>query len=353
MAPARKVKLGMVGCGMMGQFAHLRNYLAIPECEVVALAELRPKLRELVAERYGIPRTYPSHRELLEDPQVEAVCAILPMHLTGPVGIDVLAAGKHLVTEKPMASSVEEAEEMVRLAEKNGVHHQVGFMKAYDDGVGLGRDIISEWRESGEFGDLTYVRAHCFCGGWTHNFGDDIIRTDEPVPPIDIKVRPPAWMSPEEVRELNGFTNVFSHNINLVRCLFGESPTLVSAYRGPRGCYVVVLEMDGVTLALELGNITRNRWDEETKAYFRHGWVEILTPSPLEMNVPATVNVYRAKDDHSVVHHMPEWTWSFRRAAEGFIRSILDDAEPRTSGRFCLGGVRLAEDIFRKLRGGR
>ena len=87
----------MVGCGMMGQFAHLRNYLSIPECEVVALAELRPRLRQLAAERYGIARTYVSHRELLEDPDVEAVCAVLPAHLTGPVGIDVLAAGKHLV----------------------------------------------------------------------------------------------------------------------------------------------------------------------------------------------------------------------------------------------------------------
>lgn len=352
MSEARTIKLGMVGCGMMGQFAHLRNYVALDGCEVVALAELRPRLRERVAERYGIPRVYPSHRELLGDPEVEAVCAILPPHLTGPLGIDVLAAGKHLVTEKPMASSVEEAEDMVRLAREHGVHHQVGFMKAYDEGVELARGLIADWRDSGDFGDFTFVRAHCFCGGWTHNFGQDVLRTDEPVPPTDLTLRPPAWMTPDEVRELGAFTNVYSHNLNLVRVLFGESPTLVSAHRGPKGCYVVVLDFDGVTVCLELGHLTRNRWDEETKAYFRHGWIELLTPSPLEVNAPATVNVYRARDAHSVTHHMPHWTWAFRRAAEAFIHSLQTDAEPRTSGRFCLGGVRLVEDIFRRLRGG-
>ena len=351
MAQARTVKLGMVGCGMMGQFAHLRNYLSIPECEVVAVAELRPRLRRLVAERYGIARTYASHRELLDDPDVEAVCAVLPAHLTGPVGIDVLAAGKHLVTEKPMAASVEEAEEMVRLAEEKGVLHQVGFMKAYDAGVELGGSLINQWRTSGEFGDLSFVRAHCFCGGWTHNFGSDVLRTDEAVPPPGLELRPPAWMTDDERRAFSSFTNVYSHNLNLVRVLFGEHPTLVSAHRGPTGCHVVVLDFDGVTVALELGQLTRNRWDEETKAYFGHGWVEILTPSPLEVNAPAVVNVYRARDTHAVTQHMPEWTWAFRRAAEAFIRSVQEGSEPRTSGRFCLGGVRLAEDIFRARRG--
>ena len=64
MAPGeRKLKLGMVGCGMMGQFAHLRNYVAIPDCEVVALAELRPKLRRLVAETAAFYQEQESARE--------------------------------------------------------------------------------------------------------------------------------------------------------------------------------------------------------------------------------------------------------------------------------------------------
>ena len=51
---SQKVRIGFVGVGGMGQCAHLRNYVTVPECEVVALAELRPKLREAVAHKYGV-----------------------------------------------------------------------------------------------------------------------------------------------------------------------------------------------------------------------------------------------------------------------------------------------------------
>ena len=57
----RKVKIGFIGAGFIGQVAHLANYKEIPGAEVVALAELRPELGELVCRRYDIPRYYESH----------------------------------------------------------------------------------------------------------------------------------------------------------------------------------------------------------------------------------------------------------------------------------------------------
>jgi predicted dehydrogenase len=60
-----KLKIGFVGVGNMGQCAHLRNYATLPDCEVVAIAELRPKLRERDAVKYCFPRTYASHEEKL------------------------------------------------------------------------------------------------------------------------------------------------------------------------------------------------------------------------------------------------------------------------------------------------
>ena len=60
-----KVRIGFVGVGGMGQMAHLRNYVINKDCEVVALAELRRKTGETVARRYGIPKVYGSHKEML------------------------------------------------------------------------------------------------------------------------------------------------------------------------------------------------------------------------------------------------------------------------------------------------
>jgi len=61
----KPVKLGIVGGGFIGQLAHLMNYIEVDNCEIVALAEIRPELRRRIADRYGIPRTYSSHKHII------------------------------------------------------------------------------------------------------------------------------------------------------------------------------------------------------------------------------------------------------------------------------------------------
>ena len=59
-----RVRIGFVGAGNMGQCAHLKNYVTLESCQVVAIAEIRKSLGEKVAARYDIPRVYPSHKEM-------------------------------------------------------------------------------------------------------------------------------------------------------------------------------------------------------------------------------------------------------------------------------------------------
>lgn len=66
------LRLGYVGCGFMAQKVHLPNLTNIPECQVVAMTELRPKLGALVRERYHIPVLYSDHLELAADREIEA-----------------------------------------------------------------------------------------------------------------------------------------------------------------------------------------------------------------------------------------------------------------------------------------
>src|SRR3712207_5928613 len=67
------VRLGYVGCGYMAQRVHLPNLLSIPDCEVVALAEVRQELGKQVQSRLGIPKLYKDHEAMLADPEIEAV----------------------------------------------------------------------------------------------------------------------------------------------------------------------------------------------------------------------------------------------------------------------------------------
>jgi len=75
-----KVKIGFVGCGFMGQLAHLPNFIESEKCEVVALAEKRKSLRDKVAQKYHINKTYSTHQELANDKEIEAVVEITLMN---------------------------------------------------------------------------------------------------------------------------------------------------------------------------------------------------------------------------------------------------------------------------------
>src|SRR5438046_295524 len=103
-----QLNIGMIGAGFIGQLAHLMNYVEIKDCRVLALAEYRPELRRRVAQRFEIPRTYATHHELLQDADVDAVVVVTPRAFTAPVVLDCLKAGKHVLSEKPMAGNSEQ-----------------------------------------------------------------------------------------------------------------------------------------------------------------------------------------------------------------------------------------------------
>src|SRR5438046_939321 len=120
---SKPVRMGFVGAGFVGQVAHIANYAQTPGCEMTALAEMRPELRERAKTHYGFQRTYAHHSELLADPDVDAVVVVTPRPLIGPIALDCVRAGKHVMTEKPMAGSAAQAETLVRAAREAGVHY--------------------------------------------------------------------------------------------------------------------------------------------------------------------------------------------------------------------------------------
>ena len=131
----KSVKLGYVGCGFMAQKVHIPNFISIPECELVALAEVRQELGRKVQERYRIPALYANHLELAQNPDIEAVAVSADFALQGEIAKELLRAGKHVFMEKPMAVSVEQAESIIAAGTESGKKLMVGYMKRYDPGV--------------------------------------------------------------------------------------------------------------------------------------------------------------------------------------------------------------------------
>jgi predicted dehydrogenase len=336
----------MVGAGFIGQTAHLANYAALPDCRIVALAELRPELRRRVAQRYGIPRTYATHRELLEDDEVEAVIVVTARPNMGPIALDCLNAGKHVLTEKPMAADLDQAERLVSAARARGVYYVVGYMKRYDEGVSYGKHILDELLQTGRLGRVTFARGHCFMGE-TYCNADEHIVTGEPSP-ADLPAWPgaPAWLAEELQNDYAWFLNVYSHNTNLLRHFLGGTPEVRYTQLATRAGGVAVFDYQGIPISLEAGRLTYRSWDESVDIYFEHGRLSIRTPPALLRNTPAQVELYQG-DIHEIRSPQCEWRWSFRRQAEAFLRTIRCGEPSLTTGADSLEDVRLCEAIWR------
>ena len=343
-----KVKIGFAGVGFMGQVAHLRNYVRNPACEVVAIAEPRQELARRVAAKYGIEKIYKDHRELAEDPDVDAVVASQPHLMNGYIAIPLLKAGKHVFVEKPMAGSVAEAEAMVAAASAAGVKLMVGFMKRYDTGVNLAKDRLDAAYADGSLGATQFVNAWCMGGDWLRNVERPIM-TDETVPSQpDFAPRNPKWLSSPQQATFNTYMNIFAHNLNLARYLFPQKFTVRGALlREVMLNQTTHLESGGVLVNLYGVSVQSEWWLEKTEVFFERGWVRVDTPSPMSEQDAAQVEVYNGQTRSTEILNGEPY-WAFRAQAGHFIDCIRNDRPPRSNGEDCLEDMRLMEDVFQK-----
>jgi len=122
----KKLKIGVIGIGFIGA-AHVEALRRIPGIEVVAIAHSSDAKAKAKGEELGVDRAFGDHRQLLEIKEIDAVHVCTPNHLHYPQTKDALAAGKHVVCEKPLAVTVKEAQELVKLADSSGLVTAVHF----------------------------------------------------------------------------------------------------------------------------------------------------------------------------------------------------------------------------------
>jgi predicted dehydrogenase len=118
---AGKVKVGIIGSGFEADI-HAASFQIMPEeAEVVAVASPTEGHAASLAERYAIPKVFLDYREMLKEPDIEMVTITAPNTLHAQITADIAKAGKHVVCEKPMCMTLEEAGEMIDVCQKQGV----------------------------------------------------------------------------------------------------------------------------------------------------------------------------------------------------------------------------------------
>ncbi len=141
-----KIRVAVIGAGNMGK-NHLRNYFLLPESELVGLADINPAAKQLADEHNAA--FYIDYKQMLDELKPDAVSIVVPTPFHYEVATEAMSRGIHTLLEKPVASTVEEADTLIALAEKMKIVFTVGHIEHYNPLISelkrlLDKEVIGE-----------------------------------------------------------------------------------------------------------------------------------------------------------------------------------------------------------------
>ncbi|NYF16628.1 putative dehydrogenase [Microbacterium sp. AK009] len=151
-----KAKVGVIGLGVYGAL-HARTYAAMDGAELTGVCDLRPDRSRDMAAELGC-NGYTDVQQMLATCDLDAVSIALPDHLHADAAITAARAGKHVLVEKPLATTVDECLQVIAAAEESGVFLMTDFSQRWSPVMQLARKAVTE----GDLGDvqLGYYRAN-------------------------------------------------------------------------------------------------------------------------------------------------------------------------------------------------
>lgn len=155
---SKKQKVGIIGCGGIANNKHLPALTALDYIEVVAFCDIDEDKAKEAAETFGTEhaKIYTDYTELLKDKSLIAVHVCTPNKSHSEISIAAMKAGKHVLCEKPMAKTYEEAKAMVDTAKETGMVLTIGYQNRYrQDSIYLNKAC-----RRGDLGEVYYAKAH-------------------------------------------------------------------------------------------------------------------------------------------------------------------------------------------------
>jgi predicted dehydrogenase len=306
------VRVALFGCGWIQDF-HARGVLAHGD-ELLAVANHREETAMAFAERHGIPRVTTDWEALAVDPDVEAGVVATPNALHAPQSIALLDAGKHVLVEKPMATSVAACDEMIAAASRGGARLMVAHCWRFRAEVIAVRDRIA----AGELGEIVKTRGYGVHAGWG----------------------PSGWFTDPALAGGGALPDMGVHAIDTARFLLGDpEPERVCAAVGIRyGDYRV--DDDAILL---IG------WSQGTNSVIESGWWH-----PHKEGMEADTEVY-GTGGYTRIFPRQEPTEDYEHCTQPmytaqvseFLDAIAEGRRPRPSGEDGRAVIQVVEDAYR------
>ncbi len=294
--------------------------------EITALASRDPEKARLVASKLGIPRSYGSYEDLLEDTDIDAVYNPLPNHLHVPWTIKAARAGKHVLCEKPIALDANEASSLLSVQHQTGVLIEEAFMVGHNPQWLWLREQIRE----GAIGRLAVVQC-CF-----------------------------SYMNrdPENIRNIReygggGIYDIGCYPVFISRFLFGEEPDRATAIIENDPEYMVDRLASGM-LEFPSGQSnficgTQLVPYQRVQVYGTEKRIEVEIPFNAPNQMPCRVFVDEGRYTHSrfsTIHDFPVCD-QYTLQGEAFERTILENRIDDSPIRDAIANMRVIDALYR------
>lgn len=196
-----RVKVGIIGCGSIAKLRHLPEYKANKNVEIVAVCDIVAERAQEMAEEYGAV-AFTDYKDVLKINDIDAISVCLPNYLHAPVSIAALNAGKHVLCEKPMATSEEEALAMIKAAKENDKKLMIAHNQRFNTSHQKAKEII----DGGKLGKIYSFRTtfgHPGPEGWSIDGAG-------------------SWFFHKEKAFIGAMGDLGVHKADLMRYLLGE-----------------------------------------------------------------------------------------------------------------------------------
>ena len=321
----RCIRIGVVGCGYWGP-NHVRNFRLLANCKMSMICDLDQKRLDHMAKIYPDVRTVQSIEDMLKRNVVDAVVIATAVKHHYMMAKACLLAGKHTMIEKPMASSSEECEELIEIADQKGLTLMVGHTFLHSPAVVKIKEIV----DSGDIGDIRYISARRLNLGLYQN---------------DINV---AW-------------DLAPHDISIIHYIMGEMPVSVNC-RGSANITQGIEDVTSMHLKFRRGcsALIHNSWLDPRKIrdmtiVGSQRMIVYDDVVPLEK-----IRIFDTRVEHPPYYDtFAEFQYAYhygdmyapyvrqeeplKRECQNFLDSIINGTEPITNGRQGLDLVRVLE----------
>ena len=192
----RQINVAVIGLGNMGKH-HARNYHQIENSNLIAVCDLNENLAKLTAQKFNC-KAYTTYQEMLDKESIQAVSIAVPTKFHAQVAIDCMKRGIDVLVEKPIAPTINEAENMIQIAKDQNKILQVGHIERFNPAVQKLKALL----DIGKLGEVTSIIARR------------------------------VGAVPIQVRDMNVIIDLAVHDIDIINYLYDKMPTAIGGNIG-------------------------------------------------------------------------------------------------------------------------